>query len=202
MEKQKEQVNGYLIKSDNLLPTLVAEVNSSIVVIREIPVIIDRDLAAIYGVATRDINKAVKNNPSKFPEGYFFEIDAAEKKKLVENFHRFNTLKHSTVMPKAFTERGLYMLATILKSEMATAATIAIIETFTKVRSLKRELKELHEETDKKLQNTKMQHFGEVLSEIVMPDLETSETESTLELNFLIGKIKHTVKRVKKSNHQ
>ena len=154
MEKHKEQVNGYLIKSDTLLPTLVAEVNSSIVVIREIPVIIDRDLAAIYGVATRDINKAVKNNPSKFPEGYFFEIDAAEKKELVENFHRFDTLKHSTVMPKAFTERGLYMLATILKSEMATAATIAIIETFTKVRSLKRELKELHEETDK---NSKIQ---------------------------------------------
>lgn len=50
------------------------------------------------------------------------------------------------------------------------------------------------------MQNDKMQSFGEVLSDIVMPDLETSETESTLELNFLIGKIKHTVKRVKKKN--
>ena len=99
---------------------------------------------------------------------------------------------------KAFTERGLYMLATILKSRKAEDATIAIIETFTKVRELKRQLLELHQETDKEKQKTKMQHFGEVLTDIVMPDLQTSETESSLEINFLIGKIKHTVKRVRK----
>lgn len=90
------------------------------------------------------------------------------------------------------------MLATILKSEKATDVTFAIIETFAKVRSLKRELVELHKEVDKQKQASKMKHFGEVLSDIVMPELSTSETESTLELNFIIGKIKHTVKRVKK----
>ena len=99
---------------------------------------------------------------------------------------------------KAFTERGLYMLATILKSKRAEDATIAIIETFAKVRELKRELLDLHKETDKAKQTSKMQHFGEVLTDIVMPDLQTSETESSLEINFLIGKIKHTVKRVRK----
>lgn len=99
---------------------------------------------------------------------------------------------------KAFTERGLYMLATILKSRKAEDATIAIIETFTKVRELKRQLLELHQETDEEKQKTKMQHFGEVLTDIVMPDLQTSETESSLEIIFLIGKIKHTVKRVRK----
>ncbi len=202
MENTKEPNEGVLAKTGNLQPTLIAEVNNNIVVIRETPVLIDRDVAAIYGVATRDINKAVKNNPRKFPTGYYFELDAEEKRELVENFHRFDSLKHSTVMPKAFSEKGLYMLATILKSDIATEATLAIIETFAKVRSLKRELKELHKETDKERQNSKMQHFGEVLTDIVMPDLETSETESTLELNFLIGKIKHTVKRVKKNNNQ
>ena len=90
------------------------------------------------------------------------------------------------------------MLATILKSRRAEDATIAIIETFAKVRELKRELLDLHKETDKAKQQTKMRHFGEVLTEIVMPDLQTSETESSLEINFLIGKIKHTVKRVRK----
>ena len=65
---------------------------------------------------------------------------------------------------------------------------------------LKRELLELHQETDKEVQKTKMQHFGEVLTDIVMPDLQTSETESSLEINFLIGKIKHTVKRVRKDD--
>ena len=90
------------------------------------------------------------------------------------------------------------MLATILKSKRATKVTFAIIETFAKVRSLKRELVNLHKEKDKQKQNDKMRYFGEVLSDIVMPDLETSETESTLELNFIIGKIKHCVKRVRK----
>lgn len=85
------------------------------------------------------------------------------------------------------------MLATILKSKRAQDVT------FAKVRYLKREIVELHKETDIEKQTTKMQKFGEVISDIVMPDLETSETESTLELNFFIGKIKHTVKRVKKN---
>ena len=92
------------------------------------------------------------------------------------------------------------MLATILKSEKATETTFAIIETFAKVRELKRELVELHKETDKAVQEAKMRHFGDVLTDIVMPDLETSETESSLEINFLIGKIKHTVKRVRKND--
>ncbi len=91
------------------------------------------------------------------------------------------------------------MLATILKSHNATAATLAIIETFAAVRSLKRELVELHKETDPEAQQAKMKHFGQVLSDIVMPDLETTETESTLELNFVIGKRRHTVKRVRKN---
>ena len=96
-------------------------------------------------------------------------------------------------MPAVFTERGLYMLATILKSKKAVNATFAIIETFANVRQLKRELRTLHQETDSHVQQSKMKHFGEMLSDIVLP-------ESTLELNFLIGKIKHTVKRVKKQN--
>ena len=166
MEKGKTTNEGTLEKPGSLQPALIKEVNDSIVIIRESSVLIDRDVAAIYGVATRDINKAVKNNPRKFPTGYYFELDAEEKRKLVENFHRFDSLKHSTVMPKAFSEKGLYMLATILKSDIATEASLAIIETFAKVRSLKRELKELHKETDKELQNSKMQHFGEVLSDI------------------------------------
>ena len=68
------------------------------------------------------------------------------------------------------------------------------------MQTLKHELLELHKETDKEKQKTKMQHFGEVLTDIVMPDLQTQETESSLEINFIIGKIKHTVKRVRKED--
>ena len=90
------------------------------------------------------------------------------------------------------------MLATVLKSKKAVDATFAIIETFALVRTLKRELVNIHNEPDKDKQVSFMKNFGNVLSEVVMPDLETTETESSLELNFFIGKLKHTVKRVKK----
>lgn len=114
------------------------ETEDRIVIIRDIPVLIDRDVAELYGVTTRRINEAVRNNPEKFPKGYIFRLQHTERQYLVENFDRFKTLKNSTVEPTAFTERGLYMLATILKSPIATETTISIIETFTKVRELSR----------------------------------------------------------------
>jgi len=116
---------------------------NKIIELRNEKVILDSDIAVIYSVETRDINKSVKNNTDKFPNGYLFELDKTEKNELVENFHRFERLKHSVVTPKAFTEKGLYMLATILKSPQATQATIAIIETFTKIRSLSQIVKAL-----------------------------------------------------------
>lgn len=162
--------------------------------------ILDVDVAELYGVRTKEVNQAVRNNPEKFPSGYVLELDKQEFTDLRSNILTANLSPKTRVLPKAFTEKGLYMLATILKSPQATQATLAIIETFASVRQLKRELHALHGETDGKSQQSKMQHIGEMLSSIVMPDLETSETESSLELNFLIGKIKHTVKRVKRQN--
>ena len=144
------------------------------------------------------MNEAVRNNPDKFPPHYMFELTKSELADLRSKISSTKVSRKSRNATKVFTERGLYMLATILHSERATAATFAIIETFFKVRSLKRELVELHQETDKEKQASKMKHFGDVLTDIVMPDLQTSETESSLEINFLIGKIKHTVKRVRK----
>ena len=127
----------------------IQQVESKIIVIRDTQVVLDRDLAELYGVETRDINKAVKNNPDKFPQDYIITLEKEEKKELVENFHRFNPLKHSTSLPKAFTEKGLYMLATIIKSPLATEATIAIIETFTKLRQLARAMQQANNEIAK-----------------------------------------------------
>ena len=193
------QNNNGSFLSDTQFPILYSQVQSHIIEIRHSPVIIDADVAALYGVETKRVNEAVRNNPDKFPEDYMFVLTADELQDLRSKNSSTKVSTKSRALPKAFTEKGLYMLATILKSKRATAVTFAIIETFAKVRNLKRELKELHKETDASKQKAKMQHFGEVLSDIVMPDLETSETESTLELNFFIGKIKHTVKRVKKN---
>ena len=191
------------MKNDNptlQMPVLIKDVQSKIVVIREQNVIVDADVARLYGVETRRINEAVHNNPEKFPETYMFQLDAAETEYLRSKISTANVSSKSRVLPKVFTEKGLYMLATILKSKRATAATFAIIETFAKVRSLKRELVELHKETDKKQQSQRLSRFGEMLTDIVMPDLDAVETESSLELNFFIGKIKHTVRRIKRAD--
>ena len=185
-------------RSQDVLVVTETDVYAKIAVIRKQQVIADADVADLYGVETRVVNQAVRNNPDKFPSDYMFELTSSELHDLKSKILISKVSDNNRRGTKVFTEKGLYMLATILKSERAVAVTFAIIETFTKVRGLKRELVALHKETDKQVQAEKMKHFGEVLSDIVMPDLQTAETESTLELNFIIGKIKHTVKRVKK----
>lgn len=199
MNKQQKGISA-VRRTTELNSELLSNVRDSIVIIRGLPVIADADVANLYGVETKRINEAVRNNPDKFPEDYMFVLSSEELSFLRSKFSSTKLSSKSRTLPKVFTEKGLYMLATILKSRSALNVTFAIIETFTQVRNLKRELLDLHKENDPEKQATKMRHFGKVLSDIVMPDLETLETESTLELNFFIGKIKHTVKRVKKSS--
>lgn len=199
MSKQRQELDT-VKHTTELDSKLLTDVRNSIVVIRDMLVIADADVANLYGVETKRVNEAVRNNPDKFPEDYMFVLSSEESAVLRSKFSSTKLSSKSRVLPKVFTEKGLYMLATILKSRSALNVTFAIIETFTQVRNLKRELIDLHKETDSEKQTAKMRHFGKVLSDIVMPDLETSETESTLELNFFIGKIKHTVKRVRKSS--
>ena len=187
------------IKTNSIDDTIKLEVKNKIICIRQQEVISDADVAELYGVETKRVNEAVKNNPDKFPEDYMFTLTSEEVKDLRSKFSSTKISTKSRVKPKVFTEKGLYMLATILKSKSAQNVTFAIIETFTKVRYLKREIVNLHNETDKKKQTSRLERFAEVISDIVMPDLETDETESSLELNFIIGKIKHTVKRSKKN---
>ena len=158
-------------------------------------VIIDSDVAELYDVQTREINQAVKNNPNKFPTGFILELSKTERLELVKNFDRFGNLKHSSTSPKAFTEKGLYMLATILKSEKATERTIEIVETYAKMRELSRTVALLSEAPDEEKQKTLMQRSGEIMSDILGRDLKASDTETSIELNFAVLKFKHTVKR-------
>lgn len=209
MTNKKSKIATAKKNQKTLLPVSMHDVQSKIVVLHGEPMILDRDVAKLYGVQTKDINRAVSNNPDKFPEGYTYVLNNQEvadmRLKILTtssedaDSEQVNVkFSKSHYNPTAFTEKGLYMMATILKSEQATQTTIAIIETFAKVRYLKRELVALHKETDSSQQSERLKRFGEVISDIVMPDLQTSETESTLELNFFIGKLKHTVKRTKK----
>lgn len=170
-------------------------------------VIVDSDLAQLYGVETRDINKAVKNNPDKFPDGYIIELTKEEKKELVENFHRFDKLKHSTVNPKVFTEKGLYMSATILTSEKAVQTTLSIIETFAKVKELSRNINAIMKTTDEALQQELAQKSNKILEDIVEiePDAladdedgEVIETTTKFEFNLGFAKVSRSIKKMKK----
>ena len=91
--------------------------------------ILDADVAELYGIETKRINEAVGNNPEKFPEGYVWMLDNQE---LAALRSKFSTTKFQKTRqnPKAFTEKGLYMLATILKSPKAVETTIAIVEAY------------------------------------------------------------------------
>ena len=137
--------------------------------------------------------------PDRFPEEYIFELT---KEELEDLRWKFSTTKFAMtrVLPKAFTERGLYMLATILKSEKATETTIAIIETFYKLRTLQKTVKELTTKQDKEEQKSLMQKSGELMTEILDDALESDESETTIELNFAVLKFKHTMKKKQNKN--
>jgi len=99
--------------------------------------------------------------------------------------------------PKAFTEKGLYMLATILRSKVATQTTIAIIETFAKIKGLTRTIKELSTTREGPMQKSLMKKSGEIIAELMDDDLQTTDTETSIELNFAVLKFKHTIKKKK-----
>lgn len=109
-------------------------VKDVIIPLRGQDVILASDVAKLYGVETKVINQAVKNNPDKFPEGFVFELTKEEAERSRSKFLTLNESKgrghNIKYLPKAFTERGLYMLATILKSPIATQTTLAQVETY------------------------------------------------------------------------
>ena len=154
-------------------------------------------MAELYGVETKRVNEAVKNNPEKFPDGYVFEVTDEEMACFaVEIFDR-KTRAKSRVFPKAFTEKGLYMLATIIKSPQAAETTVAIIEAYAKMRELSRTIGEIAANPDETEQKTLMRKSGEIISDLFGQDMRATDVETEVELNFAVFKIKHKVKRKK-----
>ena len=173
------------------------EVEAKILLLRNQSVILDSDVAVLYGVETREVNQAIKNNPDKFPQGYIIQLNKDEwtnlkSKILTSNWGGKNKL------PNVFTEKGLYMLATILKSPRATETTLSIVETFAKMRELSRTIAELSELPEEKKQKSLMQRSGEIIADIIGDDLRVTDTETSIEINFALMKFKHTIKQKKK----
>ncbi len=166
------------------------EIEDKIITLRGQKVLLDRDVAALYGV---EINKSVRNNPDKFPKGYVIELNDSELKGLRWKNSTTN-LSKSRVLPKAFTEKGLYMIATILKSARATEATISIIETFAKLRELSRTLNNLPDASEEQ-QKSLLEKSGDLFTDLLDNNLQATDSETTIELNLAVLKVKHTVKR-------
>jgi len=173
------------------------QVEDKIIVLRDQNVILDSDVAALYGVQTKEINQAVRNNPDKFPSGYVLDIDSKEFARLRSKFLTANLSPKSRVLPKAFNEKGLYMLATILKGKKATQTTLEIIEAFTKIRQLQRVVAAIPEVTDKTEQKSLLQRGGEIIADLLDEEMHATGSETTIELNLAMLKVKHTVKREK-----
>lgn len=95
---------------------------------------IDHDLAELYQVRTFALNQAVKRNAGRFPEGFMFRLTATEKSELITNCDQFATLKHSYRMPLAFTEYGVAMLSSVLRSRRAVQINVRIIQAFIRLR--------------------------------------------------------------------
>ena len=178
------------------------DIRDRIIEIRGERVLLDKDVAELYGVETKHINQALKNNPDKFPEGYIIILDSNDWDSLRSNFLTLETNgkgQHSKYKPKAFTEKGLYMLATILKSPTATQTTIAIVETFTKLRELTEVICKLPEVLDETAQEALMARGGEIFAEIIDETImDVIGNETSFELNLGAVKVKHTIKREKR----
>ena len=190
----KEEIRTITEASQTLVTT--KEVEACMLPVRGQQVLIDRDVAALYGVETKRINEAVRNNPDKFPEGYIFELTEAETEEVKaitaknddfadEKFDRKTVSSKTRYAPKAFTDRGLYMLATILKSPRATQTTIAIIDTFAKVKELSRCLSAMKEDTDMETKQSLVQRTGSLLNELLQTDDKDSNENVAMELNMM-----------------
>jgi len=111
-------------------------IEQKIFLIRGHKIMIDRDLARLYGVETKYLNRQVRRNIERFPEEFMFKLIKEEKDELVTICHRFKTMKHSSTLPYAFTEHGVAMLASVLKSERAVKISIVIIKAFVRLRQI------------------------------------------------------------------
>lgn len=185
----------------------IGAVQSRMQVVRDQQVLLDRDVAALYGVGTREVNQAVRNNPEKFPDEFLFQLSPLEfmewkSKVLTSNLSptdRASIKMGVRRAPRAFTERGLYMLATVLKSPMATNATLAIVNAYAQLRSMVRDMEALQSLKDGSSEQARcLTQVGHKLAALIGDSLSTESTKTTIELNLAVLKSTHEVTRTKK----
>ena len=114
----------------------IERIEGKIFMIRSQKVMLDKDLAELYGVTTKRLNEAVKRNRGRFPGEFMFQLSEKEKAELVANCDHLRSLKFSYQLPNAFNEQGVAMLSSVLKSERAIQVNVIIIKTFVRLRQI------------------------------------------------------------------
>ena len=120
---------------ENITNIEVYSIQNKIITIRNLQVIIDRDLADLFQIETKRLNEQVKRNAQRFPEGYHFQLTPKERIELVANCDRLKNIKHSSSNPFVFTEHGVAMISAILRTEIAIKISIQIINAFIQMRN-------------------------------------------------------------------
>lgn len=138
-----------MTKSKSLVKIPDEIIINKIIVLRDKKVMIDRDLAKLYGVTTKRLNEQVKRNLKRFPDDFMFQITKEEKEEIILQFEHLNGLKFSPVLPYVFTEHGAVMLASVLNSDKAIEVNIQIVRVFTQIRQMLADNTELRLEIEK-----------------------------------------------------
>lgn len=193
-------------KNCKITPIDPGDVKSRMLVLRNQPVLLDRDVATLYGVETKHVNQAVRNNPGRFPIGYLFQLSDREfsdwRSKIltsnIPNAEKYGIKRGLRYAPVAFTERGLYMLATVLKSKRAEKATLAIIEAYAKLREMVSDMEELQtKKAGTPEQMGMLAKIGQKFAELIDDNLTTKTVETEIELNLSMIKIRRKITRTK-----
>lgn len=159
----------------------IDSMQSRIFNIRGKQVMMDRDLAELYGVETKALNQAVRRNPEKFPERFCFRLEEKEKDELVTNCDRFTVLRHSSSLPYAFNEQGVAMLSSVLKSKTSARVIIQIMDAFVEMRRFLRENSEVLVRLDNVerkhviLQHETNRKFDQVFNALQSQDLKPKQ---------------------------
>jgi hypothetical protein len=138
-------------KKNNQLPAVgprLDRIESKILLIRGQKVMLDSDLAQIFGVTTKRLNEQVKRNRDRFPEDFMFRLTPKEKKEVVANCDHLFPLRFSPVLPNVFTEHGAVMLASVLSSPVAIKASIQVVRAFVRLRRILASNRELARKLD------------------------------------------------------
>jgi hypothetical protein len=174
------------------------QVKAKIIEIRDQNVILDSDVAELYGVETKRINEAVTRNPEKFPDGYLFELSAYEWSEVRSQIATSPLGGGRSYKARVFTERGLYMLATILKTPRAVSTTIAIIDAFAQLKSLTRAVYQFAKTKNDKQRVKIFENSTQIIADLLDNELTVSQLETSLKIKLPFVEISRKIVKVKK----